>query len=99
MKKSLKKYVELLEKDNNYQTKDNILINIKFYQHERLIHFLVVFLTGIYMILFFLSFLLLENILLFILFLITLFLFIPYILYYYYLENNIQKLYEIYNKK
>ena len=84
------------EIENNSITKEDLLIKIKFLQHERLIHFLVTFFTGLSTIMFLLGSLYIENIFLLILFLITLLLFIPYIFYYYYLENSIHKLYLIY---
>ena len=73
------------------------LIQIQFLQHERLIHFFVTFLFAILFVISIFVFLITENI--FILPLIILFigLLIPYIWYYYFLENNVQKLYFIYN--
>ena len=84
------------EIENNSISKEDLLIKIKFLQHERLIHFLVTFFTGISTILFLLGSFYIENIFILILFFIALLLFIPYIFYYYYLENSIHKLYEKY---
>ena len=69
---------------------------IVFFQHERLVHLIVTFFVGIAMVLFFIGFIITENILVFVLFLLLLCLFIPYIFHYYYLENNVQKLYDYY---
>ena len=101
MKLKLEKYIKKTEKDikNNEVNKDELLVVIKFFQHERLVHLMVPFFVGISSILFLIGFLLVENIYLFVLFLITLCLFIPYIFHYYYLENGTQKLYELYLNK
>ena len=100
MKKKLNVYIEELEKEletKKVETKSgDVLQWIHFYQHERLVHLIVTFFTGIGCILFLLGTLAFSMLSLLLLFLITLCLFIPYIFYYYYLENNIQKLYDIY---
>lgn len=75
-----------------------MLIMIKIFQHERLIHLLVTIFVGIATILFFGFSLLLENVGISILGGITLILFLFYIVYYYFLENSIQELYTYYNK-
>ncbi len=103
MKHDLKIY---LEKIDNILKKDNIknqeqvlkdhLIQIKFFQHERLIHLIVTVFVGTIAILFLLFGLLLNNLMLFLLFALTFLLFIPYILHYYFLENGVQKLYHQY---
>ena len=69
---------------------------ILFFQHERLVHLIVTFFVGLAMIVFFVGFLLTQNILVFVIFVLLLCLFIPYIFHYYYLENNVQKLYDYY---
>jgi len=95
MKMKLHDYIQLLDSG-----KEKIDINyIIFFQHERLVHLIVTFFVGIAMVLFFIGFLITENILVFILFILLLCLFIPYIFHYYYLENNVQKLYDYYLKK
>jgi len=101
MKMKLKDYIsniedELKEKRISSTLTSEILTQISFFQHERLVHLIVTFFTGISAILFLLGFLFLENIALFLLFLVTLLLFIPYIFHYYYLENGVQKLYDLY---
>lgn len=94
MKVKLHDYIKSLDEgiekiDINY---------IIFFQHERLVHLIVTFFVGIAMVLFFIGFLITENILVFVLFVLLLCLFIPYIFHYYYLENNVQKLYDYYLK-
>ena len=91
--KKLKENIPFTEKEKNYH-----LIQIEQFQHERLIHLLVTIFTGTISILFLLFGLTIQNITLLILFIISLCLFIPYILHYYLLENNVQKMYEQYDK-
>lgn len=74
------------------------LIQIEQFQHERLIHLIVTVFVGLLAMAFFLFGLLIENIGLLIVFLALICLFIPYILHYYLLENNVQKLYTQYDE-
>lgn len=74
------------------------LIKIKFYQHERLVHFLV---TMLFAIMFLITFLYsLNNVSLGIILLDIMFfvLLIPYIFHYYYLENSVQYMYKQYDE-
>ncbi len=101
MKIKLKDYIEELnrkieKKKIDKNLSEEVLTWIQFFQHERLVHLIVTFFTGIGTILFLLGSLYFENIPLLLLFFITLCLFIPYIFHYYYLENGVQKLYDIY---
>ena len=98
MKIRLNAYIKELEskKKLNKDELDNLYTWILFFQHERLIHLIVTFFTGIATILFLLGMLYFSNLSLVLLFIITLCLFIPYIFYYYYLENGVQKLYDLY---
>ena len=73
------------------------LIKIQFYQHERLIHFLV---TMLFAIIFIITFLYtLSNISFWLVFLDILFLclLVPYIIHYYKLENSVQYMYKQYD--
>lgn len=100
MKENLKEYLEYIDKvlkDEKIE-KDlptNHLTQIKFWQHERLVHLIVTVFVGSMAILFFL-FANVYNVILYIPFLATMVLFIPYIFYYYFLENSVQKLYKQY---
>lgn len=101
MKLKLNNYISELEDKikNNKIDKDldeEVLTTIGFFQHERFVHLLVTVFVGISCILFLLGTLQFGIIGLFLLFLITLLLFIPYIFHYYYLENGVQKLYDLY---
>lgn len=104
MKERILNYVKETDKDietKNTITKERLtyhLIQIEQFQHERLIHLIVTVFTGILAILFLLFGLSLENVGLIIVFIALLILFVPYILHYYLLENNVQKMYEQYDK-
>ena len=93
--------IDNIIKTNNKRNIDKMiedhLIKIKFYQHERLVHFLV---TMLFAILFFMTFLYtLDHISLglVILNIILLALLIPYIIHYYKLENSVQYMYKQYD--
>ena len=92
MKMKLHDYIKSLDSGE-----EKIDINyIIFFQHERLVHLIVTFFVGIAMVGFFIGFILAQNILLFVIFALLTCLFIPYIFHYYYLENNVQRLYDYY---
>ncbi len=103
MKQSLKSYHKYLDQYINGEIKkdkqeilEEILIQIKFFQHERLIHLIVTFFVGIAAILFLGFSLILDNIGMILLFFLAIALFMPYIFHYYYLENGTQALYKKY---
>lgn len=104
MKERILNYIKETDKIINKKeniTKERInyhLIQIQQFQHERLIHLIVTVFVGTLAILFLLFGLLTENIGLLIVCFGLLFLFIPYILHYYLLENNVQKMYHQYDK-
>ena len=103
MKLKLKDYlIELRELDEKHKklSKDELdllLTNIKFFQHERLIHLLVTIFVGLGTIMFFGIAVTTEMLAFLVVGLITLILFICYIFYYYFLENSVQELYDHYN--
>lgn len=104
MKERILNYVK--DTDNLINKKEKVskerleyhLIQIEQFQHERLIHLIVTVFVGIVAILFFLFGIFLQNIGILLVFIILVCLFIPYILHYYLLENNVQKLYDQYDK-
>lgn len=104
MKKMISNYLELCREINSDDIKNkekflnDMLVQIGFFQHERLIHLIVTVFVGISTILFFGLSLMLGNIGISILGGITLILFLFYIVHYYFLENSIQELYKHYNK-
>ena len=96
----MKEYIESIDKLIESKKIDNIdevisehLLKIGFYQHERLIHFLV---TMLFTILTFSCFLYTINNVSIAFILLTLILFcleVPYIFHYYFLENSVQHMY------
>lgn len=106
MKKRILKYVSKVDRllSNNDEDTDwedvlkEHLTQISFFQHERLIHLIV---TALVAMLLFDSLILLYvhySIGVLILFILLLILIIPYIKHYYLLENNVQKMYDQYDK-
>ena len=103
MKKQIEEYIKEVEEkiyknEITQEYKKDMLNYISFYQHERLIHLIVTLFVGICAIIFFLAMLYFEKLTITIIFIILIILFIPYIFHYYFLENNIQKLYTLYKK-
>ena len=105
MRKYLKEYLIYIENRLESCQSDELeailrehLDKIQFMQHERLIHFLV---TMLFAFMFFMSmgiFIMSENISLVLLMILILGLIVPYIRHYYFLENNVQKMYYIYDE-
>lgn len=75
------------------------LEQIRFLQHERLVHLLVMLFVMICLITFFILFLLWQNIYIFGLFLLCMILTIFYVFHYFKLENTVIKWYFIYNER
>ena len=98
----LKEYVSLVEKKIRNKEKftkediDNMRVKISFFQHERMIHLIVTMFftifTFIFMALGMLSYFFLIPFFIGIVFLIF------YIFHYYFLENNVQYLYKLYDE-
>ena len=84
---------EKSKKDIDEIIKDH-LIKIKFYQHERLVHFLVTMLVAIMFLITFLYSLNNMSLGIFILELMFFALLVPYIFHYYKLENSVQYMYK-----
>ena len=101
MKNSIKNYVKeidekILKEDNLNKLKEEHLIKIGFYQHERLIHLLVTLFYAVFM---FLTILLsYYNPLFIIIAFILLIFLIFYVKHYFYLENHVQYMYKQYDK-
>lgn len=105
MKDKMNEYIKEIDriiKDKETKNINNViekhLIKIKFYQHERLVHFLVTMLFAIMFLMTFLYSLKNMSLGIFLLELIFLLLLVPYIFYYYHLENNVQYMYEQYDE-
>lgn len=105
MRKYLMEYLIYIEKrlENCKENELNDILEehlnkIQFMQHERLIHFLV---TMLFAFMFFMSlgiFMLTDKISFIPLMVLILCLIVPYIRHYYFLENNVQKMYYIYDR-
>lgn len=101
MKKYINQYIHGIEEnfENKKYTKEDreeFLIKIQFFQHERLVHLLVTiafaFFTLLFMVLGMLSYVFLIPFFIFIVFLLF------YIVHYFYLENRVQYLYKLYDR-
>ena len=93
--------IDNIIKTNNKKNIDKViedhLVKIQFYQHERLVHFLVTMLFALLFIITFLYSLKNISIGLVILDLLFLSLLVPYIIHYYKLENSVQYMYKQYD--
>lgn len=110
MKERLKNYLQRLEEskqqaDNGLvlsgeerrRLLDDLLIQISFFQHERLIHLIVTVLFALMTTATMLGMLVTSQPILIALMVLLLVLLIPYIRHYYILENGVQKLYTYYD--
>lgn len=77
---------------------EDLLIQISFFQHERLVHLIVTVIFALLTMLAIVGTLIAPQPALFILIVFLLILLIPYIRHYYILENGVQKLYQYYDK-
>lgn len=94
----LKQVLDDPQSQNIALLRSEVLVQIGFMQHERLIHFLV---TMLFAVLFMISLCILlyfQTIALLLLTVLLLVLLIPYIAHYYFLENTVQKMYVLYNR-
>ena len=113
MEERLKSYLEKMEKQSMIWEKNNgegmteeekkreiddMLIQIGFFQHERLIHLIVTVTFALLTIIAIMGTLIMPQPALFILVLLLLVLLVPYVRHYYILENGVQKLYQYYDK-
>lgn len=105
MEKRLKQYIAYLEEMNMQQISPEdkqslracLLIQIQFFQHERLVHLIVTVAFALLLMLSLLGSCLCPGWSWFILTGLLLVLLIPYIRHYYILENGVQKLYQFYD--
>lgn len=74
------------------------LIQVSFFQHERLIHLLVFMLVTLLTVISMVTLLFQFNLWLFLLLILLIVLLVPYVMHYYLLENSVQKMYEQYDK-
>lgn len=103
MKKSINEYIEYVEEEMSSRKCDltslssDLLIKISFFQHERLVHFLVTMLVSLITVILLISNLFIDNFFLLLLLIIFICLLIPYLLHYYFLENRVQYMYSLYD--
>lgn len=110
MEKRLKKYLAMLERlTGNGETsgpidgeairrsREDLLVQIRFFQHERLVHLIVTVTFAILMVLSLLGCVFSPQPSLFALVILLLVLLVPYIRHYYILENGVQMLYVYYD--
>lgn len=113
MEERLKKYLAEMEKQavlwekedgiglteqEKERQKEELLIQIGFFQHERLVHLIVTVTFAVLTMLAVVGVLLTPQPALFVLVLLFFILLIPYIRHYYILENGVQKLYRYYDR-
>lgn len=113
MEERLKKYLAEMEKQSALWEKEDktgltklemeqqmkdLLQQISFFQHERLIHLIVTVTFALLTMLAILGAMLAPGPALFALILLLLVLLVPYIRHYYILENGVQKLYQYYDR-
>jgi len=91
---------EMLEKEDTdfERLKMEHLVQIQFMQHERFIHLIVTCLFAVLMFICLFASLVTKNIAITVTAVLFLLPLIPYIAHYYFMENNVQKLYDIYNR-
>lgn len=105
MKKRLKAYLQYMEsidpqglgEKERQKIKEDLLIQIGFFQHERLIHLLVTLAFALFTVGAVVCTLITVNIYALILMILFLSLTVPYVFHYYTLENGVQKLYQYYD--
>ena len=106
MKKRILHYERIIDDDLSGKTPvkswrvlaQDHLIQIGFFQHERLIHLMVTLLFALLAVLTFFVILITENLTLLAVFFLTMVLLIPYIKHYFLMENKVQKMYAQYDE-
>lgn len=106
MEKRLRDYIRKIEElllknpreEARKELREEMLIQIGFFQHERLIHLIVTALFAILTIIMMLGCLVLQLITLYCLAGLFFILLVPYIRHYFILENGVQKLYLLYDQ-
>lgn len=105
MEKRLKEYLakmeqfsmEGLSKEKKERARQEMLVQIQFFQHERLIHLIVTVTFALLTVISVLGFVATTQIGLLLLTIMLLVLLVPYIRHYYILENGVQRLYRYYD--
>lgn len=106
MEKRIKRYLEYYRQyaegekaveGDAERFREEMLVQIQFFQHERLIHLIVTVLFALLAVLSILANLMIQELAVLALSLMFFVLLIPYIRHYYILENSVQKLYDYYD--
>lgn len=105
MRKRLTEYLSYLENVNINDLGDtdksnllkDLLIQISYFQHERLIHLLVTLTFSLLTVAGIVTSLFVQTISVLILTILFFILLVPYVIHYYFLENGVQKLYTYYD--
>ncbi len=93
----LTKFFEIEHSHEEYLSEKKLLLRrIELYQHERLVHLLVMLAFGVFFMLSLFMYLVVQGIGLLVLSALFLILLVPYIKHYYFLENAVQTLYKHY---
>ncbi|MBQ7522767.1 MAG: DUF1676 domain-containing protein [Clostridia bacterium] len=106
MWQNLKNFIHYMEEQTSKELSqtekqklnEELQTKIGYFQHERIVHLLVMFLVAICTMLSLLGFVAFQSLGIAILFVALMCLFVPYIVHYYHLENGIQRLYTFYDK-
>ncbi len=106
MEKRLKNYLAWMEQlktegmtaEEKERLRSEVLVQIQFFQHERLVHLIVTITFALLTVLVVLGFVTTTQIGLLLLTIMLLVLLFPYIRHYYILENGVQKLYQYYDR-
>lgn len=106
MEKRIKKYIEYLEELNFEELspeerkalKEEALVQIGFFQHERLVHLIVMALVAILVTLGMILVVISETMATLIFTALLIVLLIPYIRFYWIMENGVQTLYKLYDR-
>ncbi|MEE0930438.1 MAG: DUF1676 domain-containing protein [Acutalibacteraceae bacterium] len=88
---------ELDEKEKE-KLKEELQTKIGYFQHERIVHLIVMMLVALCTIIALMGFVAFKSIGIALLFVALMCLLVPYIVHYFHLENGVQKLYTYYDK-
>ena len=106
MKKRIQEYIKyidaiLADTENDYdwdREMEKHLVQVSFFQHERLVHLLVFMLVAICTVMCILAFIIKGDIVIVPLIVLLFILLVPYCMHYYLLENSVQKMYDQYDE-
>lgn len=90
--------IKKLSAEQKKQLIERLLVQIQFFQHERIIHLIVTHLFAMITIVTLVGMMYFKTIPMLILFVLEMSLVFPYIVHYYHLENGTQYLYSIYDR-